>query len=170
MADETTTAEGGQTDTTTETNSGAEGKTFTQADLDRLIDARMAKERQRAEAQMSKAKADAEKKAAEEAGNWQKLAEQYKTEAAQAAEDAKTARLQVLRRDIAATLNVPTVLADRLRGETSEEITADAKALLASLPKQGPPAGNAGAGSKQTGASDGKDMNAFIRAASGRAQ
>jgi hypothetical protein len=173
MADETTTAAGGaeqEAGSAAADSSGVEQqRTFSQADLDRLIDARMAKERQRAETQTAKAKADAEKKAAEESGQWQKLAEQYKTEAEQARQQAQAASLQVLRRDIAAKLNVPAVLADRLVGSTPEELEADAKTLLASLPKQPLPTANAGAGAKSAGVET-KDMNAFIRAAAGRAQ
>lgn len=171
MADETTTADGGQPATVTDGESQNNGeRTFTQADLDRIVTERLAKERQRSEAQTAKARADAERKAAEEQGEWKKLAEQYRTEAAQAAEEAKHARLAVTRRDIAARLNVPVALADRLRGDTPEEIEADAKQLIASLPKSGTPTANAGNGAKQPGAGDARNMNAFIRAAAGRGQ
>jgi hypothetical protein len=74
------------------------------------------------------------------------------------------------RLEIAARLNVPAILADRLVGETAEEMEADAKQLLAGLPARSTPPGNAGNGAKQTGVSDGKNMNAFIRTAAGRAQ
>ena len=176
MADETTTAHGGDASETGSTsgtsNDGANGaeRTFTQADLDRLIDARMAKERQKSEAAMAKAKSEAERKAAEEQGEWKKLAEQYKSEAEAERQRATAASLAVTRRDIAARLNVPPALADRLRGDTPEEIEADAKQLLAQLPKAGTPSANAGSGSKQPGAGDGQSMNAFIRAAAGRTQ
>ncbi len=173
MADETQTAESGNTERDTGSateQTGVEQRTFTQADLDRIVTERLAKEKQRSEALAAKAKADAERKAAEEQGEWKKLAEQYKTDADTAAAKAKAAELAVLRRDIGARLNVPALLADRLRGETPEDIEADAKLLLAGLPKAGPPPGNAGSGAKQDGATSGKDMNQFIRVAAGRSQ
>ena len=171
MAEEITTAESGTPGTTPEgeSQSGVEQRTFTQADLDRIVTERLAKEKQRSEAATAKAKADAERKAAEEQGEWKKLAEQYKTDAESSAAKAKAAELAVLRRDIATKLNVPALLADRLRGETPEDIEADAKLLLAGLPKTTPTA-NAGSGAKQAGATTGKDMNGFIRAAAGRPQ
>ena len=170
MADETTTAEGGNTQdtaTATEQNSGAE-RTFTQADLDRIVTERLAKEKQRSEAATAKAKADAERRAAEEQGEWKKLAEQYKTEAEAERQRAAAATLAILRRDIAAKMNVPALLADRLTGTTAEEIEADAKQLMAALPRASFPTANAGSGARQTGATEGKNMNNWIRAAAGR--
>ena len=170
MADETTTAEGGQTDTTTETTSGVEVKTFTQADLDRLIDVRLAKERQKSEAAIAKAKSDADARAMAEQGKFEQLYKQTQTELEAERQRAASAALAVTRRDVAARLNVPVALADRLRGDTPEEIEADAKQLMAALPKSGTPSANAGSGAKQAGATDGQSMNAFIRAAAGRTQ
>ena len=173
MADETQTAESGtqaQDPGTAPEQSSGEQRTFTQADLDRIVTERLAKEKQRSEALAAKAKADAERKAAEEQGEWKKLAEQYKSEAVAEQAARKAAEIAILRRDVAAKLNVPALLADRLRGETPEDIEADAKLLLAGLPKAGPPPGNAGSGAKQDGATSGKSMNDFIRAAAGRSQ
>ena len=173
MADETQTAESGtqaQDPGTAPEQSSGEQRTFTQADLDRIVTERLAKEKQRSEALAAKAKADAERKAAEDQGEWKKLAEQYKSEAVAEQAARKAAEIAILRRDVAAKLNVPALLADRLRGETPEDIEADAKLLLAGLPKAGPPPGNAGSGAKQNGAASGKDMNQFIRAAAGRSQ
>jgi hypothetical protein len=171
MADETTTATGGaeqEAGSAAAENAGVESRTFTQADLDRIVTERLAKEKQRGEVAAQRARQEAERKAAEEQGQWKTLAEQYKTEAEQARQQAQAASLQVLRRDIAAKLNVPAVLADRLVGSTPEELEADAKALLASLPKAPLPTANAGTGAKSSGVET-KDMNAFIRAAAGRA-
>jgi len=171
MSDETTTtAEGGQdTGTATETNSGGE-RTFTQADLDRIVSERLAKEKQRSEQFAAKARHEAERKAAEEQGQWKTLAEQYKTEAETALKQAQAASLAVLRRDVAAKMSVPPVLADRLTGTTADELEADAKQLMASLPKPPLPNANAGSGAGRAGATDGKNMNAYIRAAAGRTQ
>ena len=172
MADETPTADGGQPATVAdgESPNNGEQRTFTQADLDRIVTERLAKEKQRSEAATAKARADAERKAAEEQGEWKKLAEQYKSEAEAERQRATAASLAVTRRDIAAKLNVPVALADRLQGDTPEAIEADAKQLMAALPKPGTPSANAGSGSRQPGATDAKSMNAFIRAAAGMTQ
>ena len=173
MSEETTTADGGNETVTTTGADGANGgeqRTFTQADLDRIVTDRLAKERQRSEAATAKARADAERKAAEEQGEWKKLAEQYKSEAEAERQRATAAGLAVTRRDIAARLNVPAALADRLQGNTPEEIEADAKQLMAALPKPGTPSANAGTGARQPGAADAKSMNAYIRAAAGMTQ
>lgn len=171
MADETTTADSGQPVTVADGESQNSGeRTFTQADLDRIVTDRLAKERQRSEVATARAKADAERKAAEEAGEFKKLYEGALSKLQEAEQRAIAASLAVTRRDIAARLNVPAALADRLMGDTPEAIEADAKQLLASLPKATTPSANAGSGSKQPGASDGQSMNAFIRAAAGRTQ
>jgi len=170
MSDETTTADGGQTATGADgeiQNTGDEQRTFTQADLDRIISERLSKEKARGEATAARAKQEAERKAAEEQGQWKILAEQYRTEAETERQRAQAATMQVLRRDVAARLNVPAVLADRLVGATADELEADAKTLLASLPKPGLPAANAGTGAQRPGV-DGKNMNSFIRLAAGR--
>lgn len=64
--------------------------------------------------------------------------------AAAAQREAQEARLALLRRDVAAREGkvLPAGLADRLRGNTKEELEADADALLAALPQ--PPAAPAG--------------------------
>jgi len=181
MADETTTtttadAAGGDK----ARNSGNGGKqdaapiTFAteeafQAKVEVMLKERLERERKRADDATAKAKADAERKAAEEAGEFKKLYEGTVAKLQEAEQRATAASLAVTRRDIAAKLNVPSALADRLRGDTPEDIEADAKQLLAQLPKATLSA-NAGSGSRQPGASDGQSMNAFIRAAAGRTQ
>lgn len=171
MADETTTANGGaeQEAGSAAADTGVESRTFTQADLDRIVTERLAKEKQRSEVAAQRARADAERKAAEEQGEWKKLAEQYRTEAETERQRALEATLARQRLEIAARLNVPGILADRLQGNTPEEMEADAKKLLAGLPKAGLPTANAGAGAAKAGV-DSRDMNAFIRAAAGRTQ
>lgn len=90
-----------------------------------------------------KARLDAEDKAREaaeaqrlkEAGEWKALAERAQAEADAAKAQAETLRLSMLRKDIAAKVGLPAVLVDRLQGDTPEDIEADAKALLESLPK-----------------------------------
>ena len=52
--------------------------------------------------------------------------------------EAKVRQLEIsrLQHDIAAKVGLPSVLADRLKGETPEELEADAKLLLDAQPKQ----------------------------------
>lgn len=141
-----------------------------QAKVEAMLKERIERERKRADDATTKARVEAERKAAEEAGEFKKLYEGTVAKLQEAEQRAASAALAVTRRDVAARLNVPAALADRLRGDTPEEIEADAKQLMALLPKSGTPSANAGSGAKQTGATDAKSMNAFIRAASGVTQ
>jgi hypothetical protein len=58
---------------------------------------------------------------------------QEKAEKAEA--ELQVTKLTIVRRDIAAAVGLPAAVADRLKGETVDEIEADAKALLEALPK-----------------------------------
>jgi hypothetical protein len=69
--------------------------------------------------------------------------------------EAKDAKLAVLRRDAIAATGLPVAFADRLKGETLEEMTEDAKVLLASMPKQvAPKLEPTNPGAPQTGETD----------------
>lgn len=72
----------------------------------------------------------------------QKLSEMDKlTKRLQEAEnELKAHKVTAMRRDIAEKVGLPAALASRLAGETPEEMEADAKALLESLPKPQKPA------------------------------
>ncbi|MFA5151989.1 MAG: hypothetical protein WC554_05465 [Clostridia bacterium] len=50
--------------------------------------------------------------------------------------DYKKIKLDLLKRDAATKVGLPEILANRLQGETPEEIEADAKQLLETLPKK----------------------------------
>lgn len=117
---------------------GAE-KHFTQAEVDALIGKYRAQDKEKAKADAEKARADAERKAAEETGQYKALYEKQQTELAAAKAEAHAAKLRGLRRDVAAKVNLPAALAERLQGETEDELEADAKALLAALPKAAAP-------------------------------
>jgi DNA repair exonuclease SbcCD ATPase subunit len=47
----------------------------------------------------------------------------------------KAAQLSQLKRDVAARVELPLIFADRLQGETVEELEADAKKIMEALPK-----------------------------------
>jgi hypothetical protein len=86
----------------------------------------------------TKAERDAEELArrqAEEQGQYKQLYEQEKARAAQAELTAQVAQVARYRSEVAHKLNVPAALVDRLRGETLEELEADAKTLLDAMPK-----------------------------------
>ena len=98
----------------------------------------------RAKAMEKEAKKQAEKLAAyEKAEEERKQAElsdlqKEQAKAAKFEKELNDTKLAIVRRDVAAKIGLPSVLADRLKGETAEEIEADATALLETLPKADP--------------------------------
>ena len=79
---------------------------------------------------------------AEQAKKDAELSELDKEKKARVALEAenKKIKLDLLKRDTATKVGLPEVLASRLQGETPEEIEADAKQLLETLPKKPNPA------------------------------
>jgi hypothetical protein len=67
------------------------------------------------------------------------LYEATKAELEAAAQKAAALELAAMRRDVADRLGVPAALAARLQGDTPEALEADAKALMAALPKPSAP-------------------------------
>jgi hypothetical protein len=120
-------------------------KTFTQADLDRILGERLAKEKTRTADAAAKATAEAERRAAEEQGKFQELYQKTVAELEQERTAKRNLEAAALRREVAAKVNLPSALIDRLHGETPEELEADAKQLMAALPKPTAPNINAGA-------------------------
>jgi len=132
----------------TGTNGGEEtAKTFTQADVDRIISERLKKAESKAAEAANKARQEAERKAAEEQGQYQKLYEQTLAEKQAAEERAKAIELATLRERIARAAGLPDALAARLQGEDEDTLTADAKALAKLMPKPPAPNINAAPGS-----------------------
>ena len=81
--------------------------------------------------------------------------EKAQKRADEAEKKAKAAELSILRRDVAAKVGLPAALVDRLKGDTEEEIEADAKILLASLPVPvAPKLNTTNPGQPQTGETD----------------
>lgn len=98
------------------------------------------------------AQAEAEQKALAERGEYQKLYESEK--AARAALEQsmadmtnrlKAQELAALRQRVAAEKGLPAPLAERLQGETADELAADAETLLAAIPRPNAPSLNGGA-------------------------
>lgn len=86
------------------------------------------------EADNARTKAEQEK--LKEAGEYKKLYEDLGAKLTAAEQETKALRLAALRREAAEQVaGFPAGLAERLKGETLEEMTADAKQVLAALPK-----------------------------------
>lgn len=106
------------------------GKTFTQEQLDRIIQERLAKERQKYEGvDLDDLKSKAQKLAELEASQ-QTTAEKLQNERDAAKRDAEKAAAENLRFRVALEKNLPAELIDRLQGGTKEEMAADADKLL----------------------------------------
>jgi len=75
--------------------------------------------------------------------------------AAKLAQENKDLLTKIMRRDAAAKTKLPDVFVDRLKGETPEELEADALAILAAIPAKVPPKTDAtNPGGLQTGETD----------------
>jgi len=107
-----------------------------------------------AQTQAAKAQEAAALKAAEEQGEYKKLYEQMSQKMAEAQRRAEELERQQLQAKVAQTVGIPPALATRLVGATEEELTADATALLASLPKPQAPNINAAPGAGATPRTD----------------
>jgi hypothetical protein len=92
--------------------------------------AKYRKEREAAQ----KAGEDAEKQRLAEQGEYKKLYEDAQAKAAELTDAVKARDLALLRQQVAIAKRLPDALSDRLRGETREELEADADALLAVMP------------------------------------
>lgn len=145
---------------TTETATGQEQKaetvTFTQADVDRIVSERLQRAERKAADATAKATAEAEKRAAEEQGKWKELYEKTQAEV----ETERTARrgleLATLKDKVARAVGLPEKLAGRLQGEDEETLLADAKSILADLPKPTAPNINSGSGGGTVAADGGR--------------
>jgi acyl-CoA reductase-like NAD-dependent aldehyde dehydrogenase len=119
-----------------ETVTSPEEKKFTQADLDRIISERLEREKtKRTEAE----KAAVEKATAEALAKnqeWEKLAKQRQEELDKKTAELAERDLREKKRKIAIDTGLPEALAVRLVGTTDEELAADAKALLETIPKK----------------------------------
>jgi hypothetical protein len=141
MADEQT-----QTAQTGDVTGQTTDKTFTQADVDRIVKERLQREQGKAEQLAQKAREEAEAKALAEQGKYKELFEKQQADLRTAADRVKALELQTLRNNVATKVGLPAAFVDRLRGETEAEIEADAKSILAIIPKPTAPNINANSG------------------------
>lgn len=99
-------------------------------------------EREKAAAELS----TAEKKRLAEEGKFRELYEKQQAELETERKARRDTELRLIRQQAASETKLPAILADRLQGETLEEMVADAKKILASLPKPPAPDINPGSG------------------------
>ncbi len=123
----------GQTD-------GGEGKRFTQDDLDRIVKERLDRAKAQADKAAAQAAEEAQRKAAEEQGQYKELYEKMQAQLQDAESKAAELERAALRREAADKAGLPAALADRLRGDTVEDMIGDAKEILSAMPKQNAPA------------------------------
>lgn len=83
-----------------ETTETAATPTYTQADIDRIVGERLAREKQKAEKAVEQAKAEAERKKLEEAQEYRALYEKTQAELEQVRTAAKQAELDALKRQL----------------------------------------------------------------------
>jgi F0F1-type ATP synthase membrane subunit b/b' len=121
-------------------------KTFTQADVDKIIAERLQRAKQQAEQATAKATAEAERKAAESQGQFKELYEKTLAEVEAERKARRTLELSTMKANVARSVGLPEKLAMRLQGEDEESLLMDAKSILAELPKPAAPNINSGAG------------------------
>lgn len=97
--------------------------------------------------------------------------EKATSRATEASEKLTKTETENLRLRTALSKSLPLELADRLRGDSAEEMAADADRLLALVApsRPGPPNGGFDPGARDSAPPDGSDMNRSIRQALGRA-
>jgi hypothetical protein len=119
-------------------------RTFTQADVDRIVAERLERAERKAADKAEKARQDAEAQVLKEQGKFQELYQKAQADLERLAAEKRSLELAALRRDVAAKFQLPDGLAKRLQGETTEELERDAQDLLAAIPKPAAPDINAG--------------------------
>ena len=120
-----------QTEASPETK---EGRTFTQAELDKIITERLERESKKRKEAEAKAREEAERDTLAKNQEWEKLAKKHEAELLEAQNRLKELELNELRTKAAAKYQLPLEIAARLRGETLEELEKDAEELKALIP------------------------------------
>lgn len=116
----------GAVNTTDASSTDNQGRAFTQAEVDRIVKERLEKERKTAEKKAEETRLEIERKAAEEQGKFKELYEAEKARAEKAEQERQQIERARLIDRIAAELGIPEPLRDRIKGETEDELRADA--------------------------------------------
>ena len=120
-----------QTEASPETK---EERTFTQAELDKIIAERLEREAKKRKEAEANAREEAERDTLAKNQEWEKLAKKHESELLEAQQRLKELELNELRTKAAAKFQLPLEIAARLRGETLEELEKDAEGLKALIP------------------------------------
>ena len=139
------------------------GRTFTQADLDRVVQDRLAREQQKFQ-DYDDLKAKAERLAEIESAQQTDL-ERVTVERDELKNQLTPLQTENLRLRVAAEKKLPAELVDRLKGGTKEEMESDADELLKLVGAPVPP--DFGGGPREPAPAG--DMDTLIRRAAGRA-
>lgn len=112
---------------------------YTQEQVEQIVKERLEREKKAAEKKAEEARQKAEAEALAKNAEWEKLAKQREEELNKAKELIAKKELDEKKRAISVKVGLPEAFAARLQGATDEELEADAKTLLAALPKQEKP-------------------------------
>lgn len=104
------------------------------------------KEAQRKLAEIDKSRQEAENATLAEQNKWKELYEKAQTKLAEAEGKAKAAERSLWAQQVIAKTGLPAAMADRLKGDTFDDLLADAEELAKHLPKPGAPNTNSAAG------------------------
>lgn len=142
----TTTGQAPAPVTSGESTPKVEEKTLTQADVDRIVEKRLAEEKRKTDDKIAREKAAAAEKAAIESGEWKALYEGAKETIAKLEADIANAQLETVRERVAAKHKLPPQLAARLRGTDEASLDADAKELAKLIVVRAPDTSGGGGG------------------------
>jgi hypothetical protein len=130
----------------TGTTTAGTPETYTKAQLETIIKDRLAREQSKAAEAQQKAVDAAEAKVLAEQGKFKELYEKQQADLTAHQAKVKALELAALRQSVASRVGLPAAFVGRLQGETEQELEADARTLLAALPKPTAPNINSGAG------------------------
>lgn len=117
--------------TVEEPETNTEQKTFTQAELDKIIADRLAREQKKRDEAVQKEREEAERKRLEEQEQYKELADQYRQELEAIKADALTSKKDALLAKAGYTDEQIAVLRNTVAGETDEELTKAIEELKA---------------------------------------
>ena len=106
-------------------------KTFTQSEFENALKDRLERERNKSAKAIAAAQTEAQRKAAEEQGKFEELYKTTLAEKQQLEAQVLEAQTREVRRKITLAAGLPEDFADRIKGDTEEALTEDAKALAA---------------------------------------
>jgi flagellar biosynthesis GTPase FlhF len=113
-------------------------KKYSQEEMEQIIKDRLARKEESDKRKANEEKSKAEAEALAKNAEWEKLAKQREDELKAAKDQLAAKELEAKKRAIADKVKLPSAFADRLKGNSDEELEADALTILAALPKNTP--------------------------------